>query len=94
MKASLKQSKNDVKQPGDLFVQTHESDGVKNTYPLLWFICPCGKCRGRCFILLGKSQGAPSPSWDFDADTLTLHPSLNIVDHWHGWLRNGVWKIC
>jgi hypothetical protein len=94
MLAKVRGSKDLVKEPGDIFVQTREFDGKPNTYPLLWFVCPCGKCTGRSFILLGKDKGAPSPSWDFDEKTLTLAPSLNIVGHWHGHLKDGQWSKC
>lgn len=79
-------SKENVRNPGDYFADQENR--------LFWFICPCSRCPGRKSISLGKRDGAPSPSWDFDDKTQTLHPSLNIVNHWHGWLRNGKWKEC
>ena len=82
----MMKTKEEVTQPGDVFEETSEG--------LLWFICPCGSCRGRSFLKLGKKAGVPSPSWDFDRETVTLHPSLNMVGHWHGWLKNGQWSEC
>jgi hypothetical protein len=82
----LKTSKDQVKEPGEYFPD--------QKYKLFWFICPCGRCRGRSAISLGKKDGEPSPSWDFNDKTQSLHPSLNIVDHWHGWLKNGTWRKC
>lgn len=32
------------------------------------------------------------PRWHREGDDfehLTLAPSINVVDHWHGWVRNG-----
>lgn len=58
------------------------------------FVCPCG-CKRVVDIRAGLSEKpAKEPSWQFDGnyESATLHPSVNIVGHWHGWLRNGWWE--
>ena len=64
--------------------------------PGLWFcsICPCG-CGKYSALAIGKGEkpkAKPSWSWDGDEDRPTLKPSINHVDHWHGWLTGGIWK--
>lgn len=61
-----------------------------------WYCCPCG-CTGVGPLNVGNGFRPPStPSWQWDGslDAPTLHPSVNHVGHWHGWLRNGVWESC
>lgn len=56
------------------------------------YVCPCGCER------VGALHFKPrqSPSWDWDGNRLapTLTPSVHHVDHWHGWLRAGLWTSC
>lgn len=63
------------------------------------FRCPCG-----CDAIFGvrfRTEGTFG-GWDFNGDLSapTLHPSVSCsvrggedgsVEHWHGWLRSGVW---
>ena len=30
--------------------------------------------------------------WNGATEKPTLHPSINMLGHWHGWLREGVWQ--
>ncbi|SFJ36943.1 DUF6527 family protein [Albimonas pacifica] len=59
------------------------------------YICPCG-CGAEGWLLVGhghKPMGRRA-SWRWNGSTSapTLDPSVNHVGHWHGWLRDGVWK--
>lgn len=54
-----------------------------------WFVCP--GCKWISAIALRPvSDGSPQ-SWEFNGNmnAPTLHPSINHVDCWHGWLRDG-----
>lgn len=53
----------------------------------MWYRCPCG-CRCQGYLAF---RPAPSPSWEWDGKMVSLHPSVNHVGHWHGWLKNGEW---
>lgn len=63
------------------------------------YICPCGCGQYGC-LTMGKGVKPPdSPSWQWDGNMAApdLQPSLwhkwgPNKDHWHGWLRNGIWK--
>ena len=43
-------------------------------------------------VRIPYAKDAPHPRWDWDGsfDAPTLHPSINVVNIWHGWLRRGV----
>ena len=61
------------------------------------YVCPCADptCTVLGTLRLRRDNHAtPHPSWAFDGnmDAPTLNPSINHVDHWHGWLRAGVWE--
>lgn len=51
------------------------------------FNCPCG---------CGSMLGASFPRWTFDADKITLTPSVRRLDgcKWHGFLTDGVFTFC
>lgn len=53
--------------------------------------CPCG-CHNVFTIpaIVGPKQ---SSAWEFNGDLSnpTLSPSVHIIGHWHGWLRDGNW---
>lgn len=60
------------------------------------FKCPCG-----CGIVAGVSLKPANPNgweWNGSKDKPTLSPSVLIKDgdgeHWHGWLRDGIWESC
>ena len=45
----------------------------------------------------GAGVDGMGPRWQRTGDTfetLTLSPSIHLVGHWHGWLRNGVLESC
>lgn len=59
-----------------------------------WFFCPCG-CGDKRIIRVGRGyKPGANPSWRWNGATEkpTLHPSVNMLGHWHGWLREGVWQ--
>lgn len=62
----------------------------------LYYTCPCGcGCNGRLWIGENfKPVDAPSWNWNGSTDAATLTPSVNHVDHWHGWLTCGEWNRC
>lgn len=62
----------------------------------MWYVCPCG-C-GSVGGLRVYRAGTPAPQpkeeptwgWNGDEQRPTLAPSINHVDHWHGYLRDGM----
>lgn len=68
------------------------------------FGCPCG-C-GMTHSAAFRSTNPNRPTWGFNGDKEkpTLTPSLNVLqtdeagnrtgEHWHGWLRDGVFVSC
>lgn len=68
------------------------------------FGCPCG-C-GEMHSIGFRPAETQRPSWEFNGSETapTLTPSVNILqfndagvqigEHWHGWLTDGVWKHC
>ncbi len=75
---------------GDFEVQT-EPSGQRR----FWFCCP-GPCGSVAGIAIRPVVGKDEPSWAFDEnlDAPTLHPSINHVGCWHGWLKAGVFASC
>lgn len=55
----------------------------------LIYVCPCG-C-GNLGSLNFRPHPSPSWEWDGNKEAPTLSPSVNHIDHWHGYLRAGVW---
>lgn len=77
---------------GSFRIGQPDSDGEVS----FWYCCPCG-CGAVGPLLAGngfKPDVGPSWMWNGSTDSPTLHPSVNHVGHWHGWLRDGVWTIC
>jgi hypothetical protein len=68
----------------------------QDLYEMIYF-CPCG-CGTENRLLVGdghKPDGArPSWRWNGLRSEPTLHPSVHMVGHWHGWLRGGYWETC
>ena len=88
-----KQAFREARVPGSV----HFTPGAAGAELHMWFFCPCG-CGLQGCIRVGHgfkpaSDGA-SWNWDGNAGSATLHPSVNQVGHWHGWLRNGYWESC
>jgi hypothetical protein len=77
--------------PGSFYL---ERRGMAGLYELLYF-CPCG-CGLENRLLIGERQkpGGVRPSWNWNGSKTepTLKPSVNHVDHWHGYLRDGYWE--
>lgn len=60
-----------------------------------WYCCPCG-CGVIGPLLVGngfKPAAGPSWEWNGSLSAPTLSPSVNHVNHWHGWLRDGQWTV-
>ena len=62
----------------------------------LSFNCPCG-----CGVLAGISLKPAVPNgweWNGDRDKPDCNPSILIKngtgEHWHGYLRNGIFESC
>lgn len=60
------------------------------------YVCPCG-CGREGYL---RFRGAPRPpeeadrpswEWDGNREAPTLSPSVLHRDHWHGYLRAGMW---
>lgn len=60
------------------------------------YCCPCECCAASSLSTGNGFKPAVDPSWmsSGSCDQPTLHPSVNHIGHWHGWLRNGVWESC
>lgn len=79
--------------PGSFHIANRAVRGLHE----LFLFCPCG-CGLENHLLVGanfKPGGARSSwRWNGSRNAPTLDPSINMVGHWHGWLRNGVWEVC
>ena len=68
------------------------------------FGCPCGCGQMNSVAFRASREGRPSWEWDGNREKPTLSPSINILqldeagkrtgEHWHGWLRDGVFQSC
>jgi hypothetical protein len=79
---------------GAFEVTTDEKSGQR----WFWFKCP-GACASIAPIALrpvAAATRAGEPSWELSGTDAapTLKPSINHVGCWHGWLTDGVFKIC
>lgn len=76
--------------PGSITAGQPDSHGEVQ----FWYCCPCG-CGVIAPITAGvnfKPARQPSWRWNGSQTEATLHPSVNHVGHWHGWLRDGYWE--
>lgn len=82
----------DAVQKGDFEITTDE----KTSQRWFWFKCPgsCGQVSAIALRPVVDLQPGRH-SWDFDGneEAPTLHPSINHVGCWHGWLRSGVFSV-
>jgi hypothetical protein len=79
-------------EPGSFWVGEPDSDGERS----FWYVCPCG-CGRRAPLTVGENfKPADRPSWNWNGslEAPTLTPSVHHVGHWHGWLTDGIWKVC
>lgn len=68
------------------------------------FGCPCGCGEMKTVSFRNHSDRRPLWRWDGNREKPTLGPSINILqfdetgncvgEHWHGWLRDGVFQSC
>lgn len=80
-----------VAEPGKRYVPTASLADAHG----LWFDCPCGG--GDQIHVWFADRGVPdeeipSPRWRVSGTSLadlTIAPSINVVGHWHGWVRSG-----
>jgi hypothetical protein len=79
--------------PGSFRLEARATAGL---YDFFYF-CPCG-CGVERELLVGDGEkpGGTRPSWRWNGSRSepTLNPSVNMQDHWHGWLRDGYWESC
>jgi hypothetical protein len=79
--------------PGSFHIGERDRDGELS----FWYCCPCG-CGATAPLMAGrnfKPEGYhASWNWNGSLDAPTLYPSINHVDHWHGWLTDGQWSAC
>lgn len=79
------------KTPGSFQIGARTESGLFH----LVYYCPCG-CGLLNRLLVGKEfkPGGARPGWRWNGSVSepTLDPSVNVVGHWHGWLRNGYWR--
>ncbi len=81
--------------PGDFFLTgPNPHDGGMRQ---LKFICPCGVCGDLCAIRIrddGQNEGG-AWGWDRNEEKPTTTPSIRINgNHWHGYLKAGVFEAC
>lgn len=78
----------------------HYEDGkefVNNSKPGDWFFFEGGDIYihipgvGRCQFNLNLDPEYSPPRWKWDGnrEAPTITPSLHVVNHWHGWMKNG-----
>ena len=78
----------DERMPGAFTYYT--SNGDDNEQPIgLIYVCPCG-CGVHGSLAFVPEPGRASWKWDGNREQPTLTPSIHHVDHWHGYLRGGV----
>jgi hypothetical protein len=58
------------------------------------FMCPCGCGYVASINYIPELAGGGAWDWDGDSSKPTVKPSINIKDHWHGFLENGVFRSC
>jgi hypothetical protein len=92
-------------QPGDMWflpkLVEADDDGffskhiLSNEYKRDWLgkrppICVCLPC-GLWFNVDSQATDSGGQGWTVtgEAPNITVSPSINAVDEWHGWLRNG-----
>lgn len=78
--------------PGSFHVSPPDPTDGEQTF---WYCCPCG-CGAQVPLTVGngfKPADGPSWNWNGSIERPTLSPSVNHIDHWHGWLRDGVWEL-
>ena len=78
--------------PGSFILTPRETAGLFE----MRFFCPTGE--GWDFGILigdGFKPGGSRPSWRWNGSKTepTLDPSVNMEGHWHGWLRDGYWRV-
>ena len=77
---------------GSFWISDPEEDGSQS----FLVFCPCG-CGDRSRLTIGrgfKPKHGPSWTWNGRCDAPELSPSVDWQNHWHGWLRAGVWRPC
>ncbi len=76
--------------PGSFFVTLPDANSERG----FWYRCPCG-CGRQGRLAVGenfKPSDGPSWNWNGSTERPTLRPSMNHVDHWHGFLTDGEWR--
>lgn len=80
----------ELEQPGDFFYQfNRHGEAFRIVYN-----CPCG-CGDKGGLPIDKSVKRPQAwKWDGNIERPTLTPSINHINHWHGYLTNGEFVEC
>jgi len=83
-------------EPGTFFINVSNPDKISMVLQ-----CPCG-CKDVSQISLHQqSNNTKGWYWDGIIRKPTLSPSLHkqtersdgkLIDHWHGWLKQGIWR--
>lgn len=82
------------KEPGDFYFSP--PNPAENGMRLLSFLCPCG-CGELCGIRVRDDGQNIDGAWGWnkDEEKPTTTPSIAInQNHWHGYLKNGVFESC
>ena len=77
---------------GSFYVTDPDSDKEQS----FWYCCPCG-CKQIGPLTIGngfKPDFSPSWKWNGSLDKPNLEPSVHHLNHWHGYLTDGVWISC
>ncbi|MEM7669721.1 MAG: DUF6527 family protein [Pseudomonadota bacterium] len=74
--------------------------GPKDDFQKLdfWYCCPSGSGNIQSIVVGDSFKPVLSgiATWKLTGQpgSPTLHPSVNHVGVWHGWLRGGYWESC
>jgi hypothetical protein len=96
-------------QPGEFMIRASTVSKAKpmclpepgNPAITIQYFCMVLPSGQRCSIPLRPVPQADMPingghswQWDGNEDKPTLTPSVNVVDHWHGWVKAGRLESC
>lgn len=72
------------------FLCTKVGDYGKDDFGVWWVWVP--KCHNALALNI-----KPECTWkieEHEDGTISVSPSINAVNHWHGYLKKGIWKEC
>lgn len=76
---------------GSFYIEPRQMRGLFEFH----YFCPCGcGLSNRLLIGEGHKPGGSRSSWNWNGSKIepTLKPSVDQIDHWHGFLSDGYWE--